>query len=45
LGDLSAEEEETIDLDRLGKRADRRREFRRGNCGTYAAKNQHLQEK
>src|ERR1700740_2775393 len=60
LGDLSAEEEETIDFDRLGKWADRRREFRRGNCGlahsnscgywvsehgTYAAKNQHLQEK
>src|SRR5580692_4035211 len=33
LGDLSAEEEETIDLDRLGKRTDWRREFRRGNYG------------
>src|SRR5215471_856580 len=33
LGDLSAEEEETIDFDRLGKWANRRREFRRGNCG------------
>jgi succinate dehydrogenase/fumarate reductase flavoprotein subunit len=32
LGDLSAEVEETTDFDRLGKRADRRREFRRGNC-------------
>src|SRR5438105_13602801 len=32
LGDLSAEEEETIDFDCLGKWADRRREFRRGNC-------------
>src|SRR5438552_14983413 len=29
---LSAEEEETIDFDRLGKWADRRRDFRRGNC-------------
>ena len=28
LGDLSAEVEETIDFDRLGKWADRRREFR-----------------
>src|SRR6201981_1077307 len=28
LDDLSAEEEETIDFDRLGKWADRRREFR-----------------
>src|ERR1700745_413395 len=33
LGDLSAEIEETIDFDRLGKRADRRREFRRSNRG------------
>src|ERR1700756_4853595 len=33
LGDLSAEIEETTDFDRLGKRADRRREFRRSNCG------------
>src|ERR1700739_1705950 len=32
LGDLSAEIAETINLDRLRKRADRRREFRRGNC-------------
>src|SRR5437660_993384 len=38
LGDLSAEEEETIDLDRLGKWADRRREFRRGNCGLAHSK-------
>src|ERR1700676_1803013 len=29
---LSAEVEETTDFDRLGKRADRRRELRRGNC-------------
>src|ERR1700758_1541994 len=33
LGDLSAEVEETIDFDRLGKWADRRRQLRRGNCG------------
>src|SRR5262252_8601107 len=33
LADLTAEEEETIDFDRLGKWADRRREFTRGNCG------------
>src|SRR5690242_8020585 len=32
LTDLTAEIDETIDFDRLGKRADRRREFRRGNC-------------
>src|SRR5262245_6530859 len=32
LTDLAAEIEETIDGDRLGKRADRRREFGRGNC-------------
>src|SRR5262249_32875083 len=32
LGDLSAEVEETTDFDRLGKRADRWRELRRGNC-------------
>src|ERR1043166_2002814 len=32
LGDLSAEEDETIDFDCLGKWADRRREFSRGNC-------------
>src|SRR6267142_2721680 len=33
LADLTAEVEETADFDRLGKRADRRREFGRGNCG------------
>jgi hypothetical protein len=33
LGDLSAEIEETTDFDRLGRRTDRRREFRRSNCG------------
>src|SRR5258706_16482592 len=33
LADLSAEVEETTDFDRLAKRADRRREFGRGNCG------------
>ena len=33
LADLTAEVEETSDFDRLGKRADRRREFGRGNCG------------
>src|SRR5256885_4117950 len=33
LADLTAEVEETTDFDRLGKRADRRREFGRGNCG------------
>src|SRR6476661_8834851 len=38
LGDLSAEEEETIDFDCLGKWADRRREFRRGNCGLAQVK-------
>src|SRR5712672_213679 len=38
LGDLSAEEEETIDFDCLGKWADRRREFRRGNCGLAHSK-------
>src|SRR5207248_8704782 len=32
LTDLTAEIDETIDFDRLGKRADRRREFGRGNC-------------
>src|SRR5215468_8366214 len=32
LTDLAAEKDETIDFDRLGKRADRRREFGRGNC-------------
>ena len=38
MGDLSAEEKETIDFDCLGKRADRRREFRRGNCGLAHSK-------
>src|SRR5579862_1456168 len=33
LRDLSAEVEETTDFDRVRKGADRRREFRRGNCG------------
>src|SRR5438094_4065426 len=33
LADLTAEVEETTDFDRLGKRADRRRKFGRGNCG------------
>src|SRR3979490_2529347 len=33
LADLSAEVEETTDFDRLAKRADRRPEFGRGNCG------------
>src|SRR5215475_13101848 len=33
LTDLTAEIDETIDFDRLGKRAGRRREFRRRNCG------------
>src|SRR5260221_4231646 len=33
LADLTAEVEETTDFDRLGKRAARRREFGRGNCG------------
>src|ERR1700732_2927454 len=33
LGDQSAEEDETIDFDRLGKRADQRGELRRSNCG------------
>src|ERR1700751_3583926 len=32
LGNLSAEVEETTDFDRLGKRADWRREFRIGSC-------------
>src|SRR5579864_1897445 len=32
LTDLTAEIDETIDFDRLGKRANWRREFRRGNC-------------
>src|SRR6201988_4645750 len=33
LADLTAEVEETTDFDCLGKRADWRREFGRGNCG------------
>src|SRR5580658_9228305 len=33
LADLSAEVEETADFDSLGKRADRRRELGRGDCG------------
>src|SRR5580692_5061790 len=33
LADLTAEVEETTDFDRLGKRAYRRRELGRGNCG------------
>src|SRR5207248_7037949 len=33
LTDLTAEVEETTDFDRLAKRADRRREFGRRNCG------------
>src|SRR5271170_619279 len=33
LADLTADVEETTDFDRLGKRADRRRELGRGNCG------------
>src|SRR6266852_4667402 len=32
LADLTAEIDETTDFDRLGKRADRRRKFGRGNC-------------
>src|SRR6202011_886276 len=32
LTDLTAEIDETTDFDRLGKRADRRREVGRGNC-------------
>src|ERR1700687_541701 len=32
LADLTAEVEETADFDGLGKRADRRRKFGRGNC-------------
>jgi hypothetical protein len=38
LADLTAEIEETTDFDRLGKRADRRREFGRGNCGLAQGK-------
>src|SRR5213075_46741 len=33
LADLATEVEEATDFDRLGKRADRRRKFGRGNCG------------
>src|ERR1700724_3291915 len=38
LADLTAEVEETTDFDRLGKRADRRRKFGRGNCGLVHGK-------
>src|SRR5437899_12858083 len=38
LADLTAEVEETTDFDRLGKWADWRREFRRGNCGLAHSK-------
>src|SRR5580698_7791248 len=38
LADLTAEEEETTDFDGLGKRADRRRKFGRGNCGSAHSK-------
>jgi hypothetical protein len=38
VADLTAEVEETTDFDRLGKWADRRREFRRGNCGLAHSK-------
>jgi hypothetical protein len=38
LADLTAEVEETADFDRLGKRASRRRELGRGNCGLIYSK-------
>jgi hypothetical protein len=38
LADLTAEVEETTDFDRLGKRASRRRELGRGNCGLIHSK-------
>src|SRR5215472_274255 len=38
LADLAAEVEETTDFDRLGKRAGRRRELGRGNCGLIHSK-------
>src|SRR5438067_8051196 len=38
LADLTAEVEETTDFDRLGKRAGRRRELGRGNCGLVHGK-------
>src|SRR5262245_27759182 len=38
LADLTAEVEETTDFDRLGKRAGRRRELGRGNCGLIHSK-------
>src|SRR5215469_3612532 len=38
LADLTAEVEETTDFNRLGKRAGRRRELGRGNCGLVHSK-------
>src|ERR1051325_2903892 len=38
LADLPAKVEETTDFDRLGKRAGRRRELGRGNCGLVHSK-------
>src|SRR5579863_7632710 len=38
LADLTADVEETIDCNRLGKRAYRRRKLRRGNCGLVHGK-------
>src|SRR5271170_7381407 len=38
LADLTAEVEETTDFDRLGKRADGRRKFRRSKCGLVHGK-------
>src|SRR5207249_4279915 len=38
LADLTAAIDETTDFDRLGKRADRRREFGRGNCNVAHGK-------
>src|SRR5215471_6998693 len=38
LANLTAEVEETPDFDRLGKRAGRRRELGRGNCGLIHSK-------
>src|SRR5438309_3749149 len=42
LADLTAEIDETTDFDRLGKRADRRRKFGRGNCGLADRKSTRL---